>query len=623
MCSSRGCASSSRRVSPLLRALGRARQPTLDHREVSREKRSATVATTGDEEQLLWRTPEEIPRSPSIRDKFEAAKLQQVPQPVPVRYGCHMARTGDPDDHAGHDHSSTNLDIDLIATCSGMMDEFTDVWHVAERYVRRGDNLFVHAGLALIREFTYRLPLLEAAALIEWYFDRSGYTPRTGNGPMLDFEAFRATVAVGLTSDYLGEESTDSERRQRMMAVIARAAAVAPSPRDRSLVERAFRALDQRNADWWTSPSSRHDAVLRGRAMDPELVERCIEAFEAGRNDEAIRAAMIVLESRLRTSANQPETSFGINLVQAAIGDNTELNFGQTSSDKKGLTEFFTAPMRLFRNPTAHHFIEYEPERTLEILSAVDLALDLLAEANTRLYQPAQYMTPAEEGEGLRVERVLHLDLDGDGEDERVLVCSTWVRNFRRLTYLLLKRANDRWLRLPISPVHPQGAVSDDQRLLELYSANFANDGRRQAVIVAAAAAGGDMATMHILRWDDGQASWLTCAEKRERGLYAATEVMFEIVAGLPELRDVDGDGRPEIYVRRQTLLDPYGAPVSVSHLDVYAYDAADSTLLLREQKALGETPLSSVAYNFIQGFTVDDAGAESRAGAGGSSELP
>lgn len=305
-----------------------------------------------------------------------------------------MARTGNPEGHAGHDHGDFELDDDLIASCSGMMDKFTDVWEIAKRYIRRGDELFIHAGLALIREFTYRLPLLEAAELIEWYFDRSGYTPRTGNGPDLDFEAFRAAVAVGLTDDYLGSDSTDSERRQRMMAVVARSLAAAPSARDRSLVERAFRALDRRNADWWTSPSSRHDAVLGGRAMDPELVERCIDAFEASRNDEAIRGAMIVLESRLRTSANQPETSFGVNLVEAAIGENADLNFGHTSSDKKGLTEFFTAPMRLFRNPTAHHFIEYETERTLEILSAVDLALDLLAEANTRLYQPAQYMTP-------------------------------------------------------------------------------------------------------------------------------------------------------------------------------------------------------------------------------------
>lgn len=518
-----------------------------------------------------------------------------------------MARLGDPEDHTGHDHGGPDLDEDLIASCSGMMDKFSHVWEVAERYVRRGDGLFVNAGLALIREFTYRLPFLEAAELIEWYFDRSGYAPRTGNGPMLDFEAFRAAVAVGLTSDYLGEESTDSERRQRMMAVVARSLAAAPSPRDRSLVERAFRALDQQNADWWTSPSSRHDAVLGGRAMDPELVERCIEAFEAGRNDEAIRAAMIVLESRLRTSANQPETSFGITLVEAAIGENADLNFGETSSDRKGLTEFFTAPMRLFRNPTAHHFIEYEAERTLEILSAVDLALDLLAEANTRLYQPAQYMTPQEEGEGLRVERVLHLDLDGDGEDERVLVCSTGAPPFRRLTYLLLKRVNDRWLRLSISSTHPDGAVSDDQRLLELYQADFANDGTKQAVIVAASAAGGDMATMHILRWKHGQAGWLTCAEDRGRGLYTATEVMFEIVAGLPELRDVDGDGHPEIYVRRQTLLDPYRAPVSVAHLDIYAYDAARSLLLLREQRAIGDTPLSSVAYDFIQSLTGQD----------------
>lgn len=525
-----------------------------------------------------------------------------------------MARTGDPDDHAGHNHSGSNLDDDLIASCSGMMDKFTHVWDVAERYVRRGDDLFIHAGLALIREFTYRLPLLDAAALIEWYFDRSGHTPRTGNGPMLDFEAFRAAVAVGLTSDYLGEESTDSERRERMMAVVARALAAAPSPRDRSLVERAFRALDQRNANWWTSPSSRHDAVLRGRPMDPELVERCIEAFEAGRNDEAIRAAMIVLESRLRTSANQPDTSFGINLVEAAIGERAELNFGQTSSDRKGLAEFFTAPMRLFRNPTAHHFIEYEPERTLEVLSAVDLALDLLAEANTRLYQPAQYMTPDEEGEGLRVERVLHLDLDGDGGDERVLVCSTGVREFRRLTYLLLKRADDRWLRLPILSAHPEGAISDDQRLLELYAADFANDGTRQAVIVAASAAGGDMATMHILRWKEEHAGWLTCAEDRRRGVYATTEVVFEIVAGLPELRDVDGDRHPEIYVRRQTLLDRYRAPVSVSHLDVYAYDAIGATLWLREQKALGESPLSSVAYDFIQSLAARDADVESPA---------
>ena len=53
---------------------------------------------------------------------------------------------------------------------------------------------------------------------------------------------------------------------------------------------------------------------------------------------------------------------------------------------------------------------------------------------------------------------------------------------------------------------------------------------------------------------------------------------------------------------------------MSVSHLDVNVYDAANSTLVLREQKALGETPLSSAAYDFIQLLNGHDADVESRA---------
>lgn len=510
-----------------------------------------------------------------------------------------MARTGAVHDNADHVTEEHGLDEDLITMGAGVSNKFPHIWDVAERYVRRGDGLYGAAGLALIREFTFRMPLMQATELIEWYFERSAYTPRTGNGPDLATEAFRAAVAVGLTDDYLGDESTDSERRQRMMAVVAQSLGVAPSVRDRSLIERAFRALDQRIAEWWNSPSSRHDAMLGGRAMDAELVERCIEAFDDGRNGEAIRSAMIVLESRLRTSANLPATEYGSRLVHKAMGSNSRLNFGQSAGDRRGLTEFFTSVLSFFRNPNAHQFIEHDAGRTIEVLSVVDLALDLLSEANTRLYEPAQYLAPNEEGDGLRVDRVLHTDLDGDGADERVLVCSSGSLDLRRLKYLLLKQVDGRWVRLPITPIQPDYGYSDDQRLLAMYEADLANDGTKQIVIVAASSASGDAATMHILRWRDHEAGWVGCASPE--GGSAQTEVVFAIVAGLPEFRDVDGDGTPELYVRHVRVLDPYVTPVSVSYLDVFDFDAERSCLTLRYQQALGDMPASAVAYEFVQ----------------------
>lgn len=482
------------------------------------------------------------------------------------------------------------IDPDLAQSCMGMGLQFHQLWDTAERYVRRGDDFHQSAGMRILADFAQEVPLEAAASLIEWHFAEADYYPVYGPKPVIDAEAFRAAVAVGLAEDFFELEGS-SARRRRMIAVVAQSLAVVTDPSDRGVVQRAFRALIQRDANSYVRGSTWHDGLIRGRKFDHELVSRCSGAFEDGRLDDALRAAMVVLEERLRTSSSAPLDLVGTNLAAHVMDVKKDFNFGATAGEREGLLNIFRSTFLLFRNPPAHRFTDEDEERALQILTLVDLLLGLVAEANTRLYDPVKHLSPAEAGRRVRVERVLHVDLDGDSVDETVLVYSILDGNGNESLHpLFLKVGDSGWCRVRIEPSNTKWETSRFTRLAELTEVELG--GQQKKRVLLRADNGADQGGLQLFELSDGVIKALGfepyIALYRGPDLGVSGRFEFALADGVPVFRDADGDGLLELHLRQT---HSGSAPNSTLKLDlVYKFDEAASRFrLARKSLAPGQ----------------------------------
>lgn len=124
---------------------------------------------------------------------------------------------------------------------------------------------------------------------------------------------------------------------------------------------------------------------------DPELLQRTSALVHVGAFDEAVRNAFVLLEDRLRRSANKEGASMtGTVLADYALNAEKgplSKHFGQSRSEREGLHALFTGGFKLFRNPTAHRVVNFDSVEARFILGYVNLLLHLFGKATAN--QPA------------------------------------------------------------------------------------------------------------------------------------------------------------------------------------------------------------------------------------------
>lgn len=520
-----------------------------------------------------------------------------------------------------HENSAPGLHIDpnlTSSSCMGIGLHFRHIWELAERYVRHGDEFHRQAGMKLIAEFADRVPLDDAASLIEQYFDATNYVPPVPCKGSLDYWAVRAAVAVGLATDHF-KPGDARIRRQRMAAIMARSLlVVAREPGDRRVIERAIRALDRGNETMLESNIGGISGWTRGHRFDQEIIERCGPLVEDHQLDEAVRVAMIMLENRLRASTGATLDRVGVDLALDAFRPGAPLNFGQTPAEQEGLLNLFRSAFLMFRNPTAHRFTEHGEDRAFHVLMQIDLLLDLIAEANTKLYRPTDHLAPDEVGQDVRVERALQADLDGDGENERVLVFSQQVdgpigavsTGGRLYRWLVLKEGAGSWRRQPMRfsiQTRPPYLRRDDwtlhaTRLDDVSAIDFSGDGTKR--VVFRGSQGPLSGIIQVLGWRHGSAELVSFRGKDHFGEEKC--VVFNTEQGSPVFKDADGDGILELYVPRT---QQFGAPPEldrsvevIRYVDVYAFDAAQLLFQLAARRpAPGQNASGQDSRDFLR----------------------
>lgn len=111
--------------------------------------------------------------------------------------------------------------------------------------------------------------------------------------------------------------------------------------------------------------------------LDRELVRRCEDLVVQGRWDTAIREAMLVVETRLRTLSGL--SGYGVSLVNECFRQNGALsNRFEDESMRQNFRDLFAGTMGLIRNDYAHNFRTPGLFETITILRLAEMLLDKL-----------------------------------------------------------------------------------------------------------------------------------------------------------------------------------------------------------------------------------------------------
>ncbi len=117
--------------------------------------------------------------------------------------------------------------------------------------------------------------------------------------------------------------------------------------------------------------------------LDPELYKWCAPLIHRGKYDDAVRNAFVLVEDRMKRIMNSQKL-YGRKLINAVFDEeNGPLGkyIIKSNQEREGLRNLFSGAFMLYRNPTAHNFINYSSTQAKAILGLVNLLLMTLDRA--------------------------------------------------------------------------------------------------------------------------------------------------------------------------------------------------------------------------------------------------
>jgi len=123
--------------------------------------------------------------------------------------------------------------------------------------------------------------------------------------------------------------------------------------------------------------------------LDESLARKCGPLIKAERYDEAVGAAFVVLEERLRKALKVPGGT-GVDLSQKAFtpgrGDLTRNLDLRRTSEEEGIRDLFVGAFKAYRNRAAHTFAGYTLEESCAVIGLVNLLLLILCQTEVKWY---------------------------------------------------------------------------------------------------------------------------------------------------------------------------------------------------------------------------------------------
>jgi len=92
--------------------------------------------------------------------------------------------------------------------------------------------------------------------------------------------------------------------------------------------------------------------------LHPDIRSRCWDLYTAGKYDDAILNATKAVEVAVRSKANLPQSSVGVDVINAAFSVKKPLlRYSKIDAEQEGMMSLLRGIIQVFKNPHSHRFV--------------------------------------------------------------------------------------------------------------------------------------------------------------------------------------------------------------------------------------------------------------------------
>jgi len=131
-----------------------------------------------------------------------------------------------------------------------------------------------------------------------------------------------------------------------------------------------------------------HGLQLEAIIKNPQLLKKCLGAFNDDNYENAIFLAYKLVEETVRNKAELDSSYFGAKLINTALHpDKGKLMIPscELQHEQEGIYNMFKGAIAFFKNPSSHRTVCYDDRLlTIKIIALADLLLQILSTAQQR-----------------------------------------------------------------------------------------------------------------------------------------------------------------------------------------------------------------------------------------------
>lgn len=163
--------------------------------------------------------------------------------------------------------------------------------------------------------------------------------------------------------------------------LLEREGLLAPEPDQTSELEARFITRRGKSLQSQTDfQAYRRGSLLPRESLDPTLSTKVRPLFLRGDYDTAVFRAFKEVEIRVRSAAKLTKELIGVDLMRKAFHtENGQLtDIGRSRSERQAMSDLFAGAIGLFKNPSSHRDVSYNPEIAADLIRLANYLLWLV-----------------------------------------------------------------------------------------------------------------------------------------------------------------------------------------------------------------------------------------------------
>ena len=130
--------------------------------------------------------------------------------------------------------------------------------------------------------------------------------------------------------------------------------------------------------------------LLRKHQLHPIIADKVWRIFAQGDYDAAVSVAFKHVEIAVRKAGSYEAKDYGVPLMRKAFDDDDGnlTDPEQEPAEKKAKAHLFAGAIGLYKNPSSHHEVEFDPEEAAEIIIIASHLLGIVDSCAERISNP-------------------------------------------------------------------------------------------------------------------------------------------------------------------------------------------------------------------------------------------